>query len=129
MTLRWGIPSLRILLSLSFVATIPGTAGTAEKDLGHRTIVLKSVKIDLPKGNLKFEGDAPGARAATTYCVMCHSRGMIDNQPPLSREAWKTEIRKMRSVYGCTVSEGLDEELVDFLFQYNHKAASVSSQH
>jgi hypothetical protein len=111
------------------VATIPGTARTAEKDLGHPTIVLKSQKIDLPRGNLKFGGGAPGARAASTYCVMCHSRGMIDNQPPLSREAWKTEVKKMRSAYGCPVSEGLDEELVEFLFQYNHKAASVSSQH
>jgi hypothetical protein len=111
------------------MVTLPGTVRSAEKDSGPRPIVLKSEKIDLPRGNLKFEGDAPGARTASTYCVMCHSRGMIDNQPPLSREAWKTEVRKMRSVYGCPVSEGMDEELVDFLFQYNQKRAAVSSQH
>ncbi len=92
-------------------------------------IVLESQKIKLPQGNLKFEGSEPGARAAGTYCVMCHSRGMIDSQPPLSREAWKTEIHKMRTAYGCPVSEGLEEELVEFLYRYNNRPAQSASRH
>jgi len=124
---RWSIASATIVLSLSFVATLPSIALTAEKDMGHPTIALKSQKIDLPRGNLKFPGETPGARAASTYCVMCHSRGMIDAQPLLSREQWKAEIHKMRSSYGCPLNESLDEQLVDFLFQYNNKTAAASS--
>jgi hypothetical protein len=127
MSLRWSIASAPIVLSLSFVATLPSIALTADKDLGRPTIMLKSQKIDLPRGNLKFPGETSGARAASTYCVMCHSRGMIDAQPPLSREQWKTEVHKMRSNYGCPLSESLDDELVDFLFQYNNRTASASS--
>jgi len=127
MKLRWRIASLPVLLPLLFSATVYGIARTAENHPDHPKIVLKSQRIDLPRGNLKFPGDAPGARAASTYCVMCHSRGMIDAQPPLSRDQWEAEIHKMRSTYGCPLSEGMDEELVDFLFQYNHKTGSVSS--
>lgn len=117
---------LKVVL-LSFVAIVPGVARAAEKDPGPKTIVLESQTIELPRGNLKFPGDAPGARVATTYCVMCHSRGMIDAQPLLSRDQWKTEIHKMRSSYGCPLSESMDEELEDFLFRYSHKTATASA--
>ena len=120
MMLRYEMVLFPILVSLSFVAT-PATARSAEQDSGHRTVVLKSQKVEFPQENLKFRGDAAGAKAATDYCLMCHSRGMIDAQPPLSRDQWKTEVIKMRSTYGCPLSEGMDEELADFLFQYNHK--------
>ena len=51
---------LKVVL-LSFVAIVPGIARAAEKDPGHKTIVLESQTIELPRGNLKFPGDAPGA--------------------------------------------------------------------
>ena len=108
---------------MALVATTHSGSFAADNNSPPPPIVLESQKIELPQGNLKFEGSEPGARAASTYCVMCHSRGMIDSQPPLSRDAWKTEIHKMRTAYGCPVSEGLDEELVDFLYQYNHNPA------
>ena len=127
MRLRRDLAFLLIFLLLTFVVAAPGAARAAEKETGHPTIVLESQSIELPRGNLKFPGDVPAARTATTYCVMCHSRGMIDAQPPLSREQWKTEIRKMRSTYGCPLSESMDEELADFLFKYNHNTASASS--
>jgi cytochrome c5 len=117
------------VISLALVALAHSTSYAADKNSAAPAIVLESQKIELPEGNRKFEGEEPGARAASTYCVMCHSRGMIDAQPPLSREAWKTEIRKMRTAYGCPVSEGQDEELVDFLYQYNHKPTQSASGH
>lgn len=116
------------LLSTLLVAASHSASRAADNNSPPRPIVLESQKIELPQGNLNFEGSGPGARAASTYCVMCHSRGMIDSQPPLSRDAWKTEIHKMRTAYGCPVSEGLDEELVDFLYQYNHKPAQSASK-
>jgi len=116
------------LASMLLVAVTHSALRAADNKPEHPPIVLKSQKIELPQGNLKFEGSEPGARAASRYCVMCHSRGMIDSQPQLSRDAWKTEIHKMRTAYGCPVSEGLDEELVDFLYQYNHKPAQSTSR-
>jgi len=116
------------LLSIILVAVTQSATRAADNKSEHPPIVLESQKIELPQGNLKFEGSEPGARAASTYCVMCHSRGMIDSQPPLSRDAWKTEINKMRTAYGCPVSQGLDEEMVDFLYQYNHKPAQATSR-
>ena len=117
-----------IVASMILVAVTRPATHAVENDSQPPPIVRESQKIELPKGNLKFEGSDPGARAATTYCVMCHSRGMIDSQPPLSRDAWKTEIHKMRTAYGCPVNEGLDEELVDFLYQYNHKPLQAASK-
>lgn len=118
-----------MLASMFLVAIAHSPSRAADNNSQPPPLVLESQKIELPRGNLKFEGSDPGARAATTYCVMCHSRGMIDSQPPLSRDAWKTEIHKMRSAYGCPVSVGLDEELVDFLYQYNnHKPAQSASK-
>ena len=117
------------LVSILLAALAWAPARATDSDSQPPPIVLKSQKIQLPKGNLKFEGTEPGARVAGTYCVMCHSRGMIDAQPPLSREAWKTEIHKMRTSYGCPVSEGSEEELVDFLYQYNNRPAQRASRH
>jgi len=116
------------LLSMVLVAVTYSATRAADSNSQPPPIVLQSQKIELPQGNLKFEGSEPGARAAGTYCVMCHSRGMIDSQPTLSREAWKSEISKMRTAYGCPVSGGLDEELVDFLYQYNHKPKQGASR-
>jgi hypothetical protein len=114
--------------SMLLAAVTHSASHAADNNSQPPPIVLESQKIELPQGNLKFEGSAPGARTASTYCVMCHSRGMIDSQPQLSRDAWKTEIHKMRTAYGCPVSEGLDEELVDFLYQYNHKQTPSASK-
>jgi len=116
------------LLSTVLIAVTQSGTRVAHSDSDNPPIVLESQKIELPQGNLKFEGSEHGVRAANTYCVMCHSRSMIDYQPSLSREAWKSEIHKMRTAYGCPVSGGLDEELVDFLYQYNHKPTRGASQ-
>lgn len=117
------------LASVLFTTVAYSECEAADNNSAPPAIMLESQKIDLPEGNRKFESDQPGARIATTYCVMCHSRGMIDSQPPLSRDAWKTEIHKMRANYGCPVSATLDEELVDFLYDYNHKPTQSASGH
>jgi cytochrome c5 len=117
------------LVSVVSVAVTRSPARATDNDSQPPPIIFESQKIQLPKGNLKFEGTDPGARVAGTFCVMCHSRGMIDSQPPLSREAWKAEIHKMRTSYGCPVSEGSEEELVEFLYQYNNRPAQRASRH
>jgi len=125
---RSKVITLALISMLSVVLT-HSPARAAESNSQPPPIVLQSQKIELPKGNLKFASSEPGARVAGTYCVMCHSRGMIDAQPPLSRETWKAEIHKMRTVYGCPVSEGSEDELLEFLYQYNNKPAQSAARH
>jgi hypothetical protein len=67
----------------------------------HRTISLTSQKIDVPFGNKTFAGGDKDAKIANEHCLLCHSKDMIDMQPPLPLETWKKEINKMHTAYGC----------------------------
>jgi hypothetical protein len=66
----------------------------------HRPIQLTSQKISLPFGDQVFTG-GDAAKLANSRCLLCHSKDMIDAQPPLTLETWKNEVDKMRTAYGC----------------------------
>ncbi len=74
---------------------------TADTPVQHRTINLTSQKITLPFGNKTFAGSGEEVTIVNEHCLLCHSKGMIDTQPPLTLESWKKEVDKMRSAYGC----------------------------
>ena len=81
-------------------------------------IVLKSQRIELPSHGREFAG-GPQAGVANTYCLMCHSGGMVLTQPPLSLPAWKAELNKMIKSYGCPLPESDIDELAQFIQQQN----------
>ncbi|MBO0757469.1 MAG: cytochrome c, partial [Bradyrhizobiaceae bacterium] len=56
--------------------------------------VLKSVTVDLPAGDRTFP-TSPGSDLADRNCIVCHSAGMVLNQPPLSKAQWGAEVNKM----------------------------------
>jgi len=65
---------------------------------------------------------------------LCHSKGMIDIQPPLSLETWKKEIAKMRSAYGCPLRDDQVDGIVKFISQANqavqaNQAAPPNGKH
>jgi mono/diheme cytochrome c family protein len=78
------------------------------------------VSVELPVSDENFP-PGNGAEAATSYCLICHSAGMVLRQPPLKREDWRGEIMKMRSAYGAPVPDDQVETLADYL-------ASLSKQ-
>ncbi len=117
------VPAL--VLALAAAATVPtwtlAHAAPSEK-AGRPSIKFGSEKIQLPYGDRVFKGGA-AAEVANARCLPCHSKGMIDTQPPLAMAVWKAEVEKMRSAFGCLVPEGRVEELVQFLYQQNHPVA------
>jgi hypothetical protein len=52
-------------------------------------IPLKSVDVEIPFGELMFEG--PGSDLANNNCLACHSARMVLDQPALSQAQWRAE--------------------------------------
>jgi hypothetical protein len=77
-------------------------------------LVLKSVSVQLPTGDRTFP-DGPGADAINNNCLVCHSAGMVLNQPAMSETAWAGEVQKMRSVYKAPVSDQDAAAIVAYL--------------
>ncbi len=78
-------------LTLALGAVAAEDSATSAKATAQR-IVLKSVRVQFPQSSRTFEG---AGSAKTTYCMICHSTGMIMTQPALSEAAWKAEVAKM----------------------------------
>jgi len=87
-------------------------------------IVLRSQRISLPYHGREFSG-GPQASVANTYCLMCHSGGMVLTQPPLPLSVWQAELNKMIKVYGCPLPESSVDDLAGFIKEQNEHSAAV----
>jgi|SRR5579863_1759371 len=110
----------RLLLALLLVLTATlgnavALAQNAVTPIRHRTIKLTSQKITLPFGDKTFAGVGEVAKIANEQCLLCHSIGMIDTQPPLTLETWKKEIDKMRRAYGCPLRADQTAAVAEFI--------------
>ena len=85
---------------------------------------LTSQRITLPYHGREFAG-GPQASVANTYCLMCHSGGMVMTQPPLALSAWKAELNKMKNAYGCPLPQSDVDELARFIQEQNQRSASA----
>jgi hypothetical protein len=74
---------------------------------------LKSVTVDLPDEDRMFSG--PGADAINNNCLVCHSAGMVLDQPALSREVWTAEVNKMITAYKAPVAPQDLPAIIDYL--------------
>ncbi|WP_201314951.1 hypothetical protein [Dyella sp. EPa41] len=72
-------------------------------------IAIHSVNVDFPASTTAFP-PGPGSDIAGK-CLICHSAGMVLRQPALSRDQWKSEINKMRTVYGAPILDAEVEPL------------------
>src|SRR5260370_34151869 len=61
-------------------------------------LVLKSVTIDLPEGDLMLPA-GPGSDVANNNCLACHSADMVLNQPAMSQAQWRSEVDKTGRAY------------------------------
>jgi hypothetical protein len=75
---------------------------------------LRSVTVDLPDSDRVFP-DGPGADAINNNCLVCHSAGMVLNQPALPKAAWAAEVNKMINAYKAPVDPGDVDAIVDYL--------------
>ncbi len=77
-------------------------------------VVLRSVSFELPASDRTFP-DGPGATAINNNCLVCHSAGMVLNQPAMSEAAWAGEVHKMISTYKAPISDQDAAAIVTYL--------------
>lgn len=105
------LPQSRRLLSavlLSIGLTILPTGAAS-------ALTLKTQSVQLPTSSRVFPGDSTGAKAANTYCLMCHSAGMVMNQPDLPKAAWLVEVNKMKNIFKAPIPEDQVSVIADYL--------------
>jgi cytochrome c553 len=76
--------------------------------------ILHSVSVKLPTGRLSFP-PGPNVTAVNTNCLICHSAGMVVNQPALPRATWGAEVHKMIADYKAPVQAADIPKIVDYL--------------
>jgi hypothetical protein len=80
-------------------------------------LVLKSISLELPTSDRTFP-DGPGSAAINNNCLVCHSAGMVLNQPAMPEAAWAGEVHKMISVYKAPVSDQDVATIVAYLTRF-----------
>src|SRR5579859_2625476 len=108
--------SVAIAAMVAGVSVAVGHGGVvaAEPDPAGPPLVLKSVSVELPTSDRAFP-DGPGATEINNNCLVCHSAGMVLNQPALPAAAWAGEVHKMVSVYKAPVSDQDAAAIVAYL--------------
>ena len=64
------------------------------------------------------DGTEDDRRLVELYCVGCHSTTYISMQPPLPRERWEAEVKKMITAYGAVVPEPIAVRIATYLHAY-----------
>jgi hypothetical protein len=103
------------------VALGPAMSLTAPAKGRHKTaqpMTGETVRIELPPGDDVLP-DRRHAEAVDRNCLSCHSTETILNQPALSREVWKAEIDKMRTVFGAQIDPDADDAILAYLTTIN----------
>jgi cytochrome c553 len=102
---------MRAILPIAVVAAIAVTPPSAR---AAETFSLKSVSIAQPTSDRAFP-DGPGSDAINNNCLICHSAGMVLNQPYLSKTAWLTEVTAMVEQYKAPIDPREVDTIVDYL--------------
>jgi mono/diheme cytochrome c family protein len=74
--------------------------------------------LTLPADPISFQ-PGPGSDLASRYCLMCHSAEYVYMQPPHPREDWMEIVNKMKTSFGCPISNEDMAPLVDYLVTQN----------
>lgn len=82
---------------------------------------LRPQSVRLPAGTARLPGDGSGARAANTYCLMCHSADMVMNQPELTAQAWLAEVNKMKDVFKAPIPPDQVQPIANYLARIKGK--------
>jgi mono/diheme cytochrome c family protein len=89
---------------------------SGKKDEASRQWAI--VRVELPASDETFPPGV-GADIAASQCLICHSAGMVLQQPPLTKSEWRAEIIKMRSAYGAPIPEDQVDGLSEYLKSIN----------
>jgi mono/diheme cytochrome c family protein len=84
--------------------------------------------LNLPPDPISFQPGS-GSELASRYCLMCHSAEYVYMQPPHSREQWMEIVNKMKTTFGCPISNEDIAPLADYLVTQNSLQPSPSVPH
>ncbi|MGA0585849.1 hypothetical protein ACO2Q2_01745 [Dyella sp. KRB-257] len=107
---------LHILGTAIALATLTAGAIGAEH-ARPAPIAIHSVSVDLPVSTAQFPS-GPGSELSGK-CLICHSADMVLLQPKLSEAEWRSEIIKMRKVYGAPLLDSDIEPLTLYMTKVN----------
>lgn len=82
--------------------------------------------LNLPPDPISFQPGS-GSELASRYCLMCHSAEYVYMQPPHPREEWMEIVNKMKTSFGCPISNEDMAPLVDYLVTQNSLQPSPSA--
>lgn len=95
--------------------TVPRPIPTlAPPSVSGNGFTLTDAAIELPMEDQAFPA-GPHLDAVTSNCTSCHSPAMILSQPPLTREQWEGEVKKMRETYHAPVDQAAVPGIVAYL--------------
>jgi len=77
-------------------------------------ITLRSVRVKFPPSDITFPGGRQ-ADAINNHCLLCHSAGMVLNQPDLSRAAWQGVVEQMHKDFKAPFAAADAPAIVDDL--------------
>ena len=80
-----------------------------------QAVTLKATSVTLPVSPRVFPGDTAGAKAANSYCLMCHSVGMVMTQPDLGKATWLVEVSKMKNAFKAPIPEAQVAVIADYI--------------
>ena len=83
------------------------------------------VRVDLPVSQVSFP-PGNGSVIANSYCLICHSAGMVLRQPPLTQDEWTVEINKMRNAFGAPIPADQVQALAKYLRSINGRQSQKS---
>lgn len=96
--------TLAAVATAAFLSTSPAQA-----------VTLHSTSVKLPESSRVFPGDSAGAKAANSYCLMCHSVGMVIHQPDMGKAAWLVEVNKMKNAFKVPIPEDQVAVIADYI--------------
>lgn len=105
-----------LLVAAAAPSSVADSAAAAPKRPAE--LAFKTVSVELPGNDVDFP---PGQDAdlANGQCLICHSAGMVLRQPPLTKDQWRAEVVKMRTVFGALVPDAQVDALTEYLYRIN----------
>ena len=102
------------LFPLSLAPLLLGALLPVAANAAQPPFALKNETVTLPVSTRSFP-EGPNVATVSASCVICHSPGMVLNQPPLSQAAWEAEVHKMINVYKAPIPDSSVAAIVAYL--------------
>lgn len=118
--LMLGIPGAVGMVGLGLIAG----AGPAPTSVTAAGVTLTSESVMLPGNSQVFPNNPSGPSAVQTNanCLICHSAGMVLNQPSLTKAAWQAVVMQMITQFQAPIAATDVQPIVDYLVSIKGKS-------